>query len=376
MTTDTMNTAQEDDNAGRLPSLAVQTPGLDPVQEARTVADAEAYYRAADGPGSRHILVPLDGSHVAATAVPYAAVLARATEARISLLAVVERVSEYTDGPSAAGQEGDERHITESTAYLESIALPLRASGLTVTTVVRHGNPADTILAETEADACSLVVMSTHGRTGLERMRMGSVAQHVLRHAIVSTLVVPPGHGVTIGSDRGADAAVTGITVPLDGSSLAEAALPFAANIAAAMSVPLTLFRVIPSIMAQAAGWGAGYEAYYPITEEMEHDEEAAVAQYLQAVAMPLRAGGLVVHSVWQRSVTSRAEELILAYLPPSGIAVMASHGRGGVLRWVLGSTAEEVLDHAPCPILIVRAGAMASVGREDVPALVTQHAG
>ena len=54
----------------------------------------------------------------------------------------------------------------------------------------------------------------------------------------------------------------------------------------------------------------------------------------------------------------------------------MASHGRGGVLRWALGSTAEAVLDQAPCPILIVRAGATTGAGREAITAQVAQHAG
>jgi len=139
--------------------------------------------------------------------------------------------------------------------------------------------------------------------------------------------------------------------------------------------VPLTLFRVIPSILAQASGWGVGYGAYYPITEEDEEGEEREVAAYLDVVATPLRAGGLTVKTEWQRSVTSHAEELIAAYLatPPTGIAVMASHGRGGVVRWVLGSTAEAVLDGAPCPVLIVHIGNTTGAQPPHAPARVAQ---
>jgi len=366
-TTDARGNAKKDAHAARLPGFAAQTPGSNAEGETHTLAEAHASSLGSDEGGSHHILVPLDGSRLAAAALPYAVALARAFEAHITLLAVVDPVPEYADWPSVARQEADERHVTESTAYLQAVALPLRAGNLAVTTLIRHGNPANVILTAAQTEDCSLIVMSTHGRTGLERMRMGSVAQHVLRHAIVSTLVVPPGNdGFT-----GEDVTITGITVPLDGSSLAEAALPMATQIALALSVPLTLFQVIPSIMAQAARWGVDY---YPFTEETEHDEEEAVAEYLQMVAIPLRAGGLVVHTVWQRSVTSRAEEIILAYLPPTGIAVMASHGRGGVLRWALGSTAEAVLDCAPCPILIVRAGATAHAWRQDSPALAGQR--
>ncbi|MDQ2784880.1 MAG: universal stress protein, partial [Chloroflexota bacterium] len=200
-------------------------------------------------------------------------------------------------------------------------------------------------------------------------------AQHVLRHAIVPTLVVPPGNGASIEGD----AVITAVTVPLDGSPLAETALPIAARIATALSAPLTLLRVIPSLTYLASsGWGVGYSTYYPVSEESEHDEETAVEEYLEAIATRLRAPGLEVQTEWARSVTNRAEEMITASLAtrPTGIAVMASHGRGSVLRWALGSTAEAVLDQSPCPILIVRAGATASAGHEEMRTPAVQRAG
>lgn len=323
---------------------------------------------------TQHILVPLDGSRLAATAVPYVLTLARTFDARISLLAVVAFPPVHHGLPSAAAEEGDGRQVTESTAYLESVAAALRARGLAVTTVVRHGDPASEILAASEEEGCSLVVMSTHGRTGLERLRMGSVARRVVRHAIIPTLVVrPDDHASTEG-----EAAIAAITVALDGSELAEEALPIATQFATALSIPLAIVRVIPNLAALATtGWEAGYSAYYPATEEMERDEEHAAEEYLQAVATRLRAPGLDVRTYWERGVTSRAADTLTAVLAqePAGIAVMASHGRGGVLRWALGSTAEEVLDQSPCPILIIRAGATAST-TEDAPAPVVRDAG
>jgi nucleotide-binding universal stress UspA family protein len=315
----------------------------------------------------RHIVVPLDGSHRSASAIPYAATLAHAANARVSVLAVVAPIPEYAGMPSAAAQEADERRVTESTAYLESVAAPLRAHDLAVTTVVRHGEAAATILVAIEDEDDSLIVMATHGRTGLDRVRMGSVARRMVRHAIVPTLVVPSGRD----AQTEGEAVIAAVTVPLDGSALAEEALPLAADIAAALSIPLTLLRVIPSL-AYLAGtsWDAGFSAYYPVSPEVERDEERAVVEYLDGIAARLRGSGLEVGTRWERSVTDRADETIASVLAerPAGIAVMASHGRGGVLRWALGSTAEDVLDHAPCPILIVRAGTTTNAGHEDVP--------
>lgn len=305
----------------------------------------------------RHILVPLDGSQVAAAAIPYATALARAFDAPLALLAVVEPFPGRPGMPSDQATEGDERRVATGTAYLESVATALRAPDLVIRTAIRHGNPAVEILRAAEAEEAALVIMSTHGRTGLARLRLGSVAQHVVRHGGTPTLVVRPQHGAVAASA----ATITAVTVTLDGSPLAEEALPLAARLADALAVPLTLLQVIPSLPGLGATeWGTGYVSYYPPNPAMERDEERAIAAYLETVAAPLRTPGRTVLTHWERGTTPHAGECIAAYLAarPTGLAVTASHGRGGVLRWALGSTAEYVLDHAPCPVVVVRAGA------------------
>ena len=302
-----------------------------------------------------HVLVPLDGSQLAAAAVPYAVTLARAFDAPICFLSVIEHFPELPGVPSDDAIAGDERRVAAIVAHLDALASAIRAEDLVARTAVRHGNPANEILREAEEEDRALVVMSTHGRTGLERLRAGGVAQHVLRHGSVPTLVVRPAQG----APTEGQAAFTEVTVTLDGSALAEEALPLATRLAAALAVPLTLLRVIPNLAAlMTSGWDAGYAGYYAVTPEMERDEERAIADYLEALAAPLRAPGLTVLTQWRRSTTTHAGERIAAYLAdrPTGLGVIASHGRGGVLRWALGSTAEHVLDQAPCPILIVRA--------------------
>jgi nucleotide-binding universal stress UspA family protein len=308
---------------------------------------------------NRHILVPLDGSQHAAAALPYALTLARATDTYIRLLSVVAAPFPHAGFPSATANAGDRRHIEASTAYLESVAGTMRTHGLAVTTVVRHGNPADEILAASEDEECALIAMSTHGRTGLERLRIGSVAHHVARHAEIPTLVVRPRDGA---ATEGA-ATITGIIAMLDGSDFAETALAPATRIATALAIPLTLLQIIPNASFTASQWDGGWSGWYPETDEMEHDEERSVAEYLEAIAAHLRAPNLEVRTGWQRSVTNRAAGVIAAVLAeePAGLAVMASHGRGGVLRWALGSTAEETLDSVRCPILIIRAGTAAA---------------
>mgnify|MGYP001793403659 CR=1 FL=1 len=142
--------------------------------------------------------------------------------------------------------------------------------------------------------------------------------------------------------------------------------------------VTLGCGRTYPGVGGLAGtGCGDGAAADFPVSEGMEADEDKGVKKYLEAIAARVRVSGLDVHTRSERSVTSHAAEVIAAVLAkqPAGIAIMASHGRGGVLRWALGSTAEEVLDQSSCPILIVRAGTTAA-GSEAVPAFAALRAG
>ena len=353
-TTDARDNAKEDAHATRLPGFPAQTPGSDAEGETHLHPDAHASSLGSDEGGRHHILVPLDGSRLAAAALPYAVTLARAFEARITLLAVIEPFMGGVGVPRPEAAEFNERQIAMNTAYLESVAASIRTHDRSVTTVLRHGNAAEEILAYAEEEVCALIVISSHGRTGLARFRMGSVAQHVVRHSTVPTLVVQPREEAPLTDET----TVTGVTVTLDGSVLAEQALPLGTAIARKLAVPLTLLRIsLTHITLADAAWDGAYD--YPDTQEMKHAEAQIIEAYMQRIAAPLRALGLEVHTHWQRSPANEADEDLGACLArqPEGLAVVTSHGRGGILRWVLGSTAESLLDGAPCPILIVRAG-------------------
>ena len=206
-----------------------------------------------------------------------------------------------------------------------------------------------------EEGGCSLIVMATHGRSGIDRLRLGSVAQRVVRYAPVPTLVVPAvEHGPTEGV-----ATISEVTATLDGSQIAEQALPVATALADALRVPLELFGVLPNYYAAAYGWPG--MAYVPPPEQDAADEQA-ITEYLGAAAARLRTPTREIRTAWLRSSTNRADDVIRTYLTdkPTGIAVMSSHGRGGIVRWALGSTTEAIVAHPPCAMLIVRANTTA----------------
>jgi nucleotide-binding universal stress UspA family protein len=144
----------------------------------------------------------------------------------------------------------------------------------------------------------------------------------------------------------------TRIVVGLDGSDLAEGALRSGAELAKALNVPLHLVRVADLATVH---WGAtdASDSYAALSQEMEHEKSAATS-YLDVMAAPLRDDGLTV-TTEVRSGTAAREMIKLA--GPNDLIVVASHGRSGLERLLLGSVAEEVARKAAGPVLITRVG-------------------
>jgi nucleotide-binding universal stress UspA family protein len=303
------------------------------------------------------ILVPLDGSPLAEQAVPYAEALAEATGAQIILVrAVLAHVF-----PGVDPSEHQLEVVAEAERYLSAVAAGL--GGRQVETGVFYGEPARAILAEVRIRKAQLVVMGTHGRSGLGRWLYGSVADEVLRHAQVPVMLVP---SVCEYNWPVRPGGLRRILVPLDGSLHSEEALPPATELARALRAGIVLLRAVEP---PARADGAGFTDFAPKAGL----EEAG--RYLEAVARPLRDAGWKVET---RKYLGAADSLIAETAREVGAdaIVMATHGHGGLTRLLLGSVAAGVLHRAPAPILLVRPTAArraeiapATVVREPVPA-------
>ena len=142
----------------------------------------------------KQILVPLDGSELAEGAVSHAEELAKAFDAKVTLLSVIEPVAVYSQpgvvGPVVSVSMDMEEEVRNVTEYLDNIADKLRKDGVDVMRVVREGDPASQICDYAHENRVDLIVMSTHGRSGLQRLVYGSVAEHVLHNARVPVLLV------------------------------------------------------------------------------------------------------------------------------------------------------------------------------------------
>jgi nucleotide-binding universal stress UspA family protein len=135
------------------------------------------------------ILVPLDTSELAEQALPHAAELARRFEAELELLTVVRASRE--DSLEGQDLQGDwDPRVLEAQEYLEGVAGRFAQEGLSVETAIRRGDVAEEIMAHSGDRHCNLIVMCTHGRSGLGRWVYGSIADRTLRYAQLPVLLV------------------------------------------------------------------------------------------------------------------------------------------------------------------------------------------
>lgn len=276
------------------------------------------------------ILVPLDGSRRSDRALDLAARL----PARELILFHV-------------GNDDGER------SRLESLAQPLRTGQRAVQVEIRPGDATDEIL-ETAAE-CDLVVMATQGRNAAGRLLFGSTADQVSQRSVTPTLLVRT-------TDEDAAIPVPArIVVPLDGSERAEGALPIAATLARAMSLPLWLTRAVDLDAVRATIHELRErERDAPAPEDEEHTYEEArqlteqqATSYLADTAEPLAGQGVQVEASILRGTP--VFELLQA-IQPDDLVVMTSHGRQGFQRMMLGSVAEKLVRESTAPVLLVPA--------------------
>ena len=285
------------------------------------------------------ILVPLDGSQLAERALPYATALAGAMQARLVLLRATDAFG-FTDRGRSRAQMAVSQ---DAETYLNSIAGPLRERGLTVDLALPVGGAAETIEDEITLRDIDLVVMATHGRSGLGRLVYGSVAAHVLHAAKVPVLVVRAWQKTSGTSFTDSPR----IVVPVDGSHFAAAALPIARELVTALGGQLLLVMAVSppevAMMSELA-----YAQFDPASEL------ATATAYLEQLAEGERAAGRPTQTLAQ---VGMPEHVIgeLARSNDAALIVMATHGRGGVGRFVMGSVADATLRQGTTPLLLVR---------------------
>ena len=286
------------------------------------------------------MIVPLDGSQLAEQVLPYVHVVSEGLKCPITLVRVVD-VPAMIEGVSGATIDRVASELrADADRYLERVKGTFVDVGANVSVVGKQGDAASVIIEESEKEASTIVMISSHGRSGVTRWAMGRVAEKVLQ-ATNNPLLIIRDQAAEESSfiegnrnlrDWNALLTIKNIIVTLDGSSISEQVIPHAMAFAKSLAVPLTPVRVSNS-----------------------PDDDSENNEYLNNLVKRFRDenlqcdGGEVLHGNPATAIIEVTERI------PSSLVAMTTRGRSGIQRWVMGSVTDRVVRHSGSPALVIR---------------------
>jgi len=291
------------------------------------------------------VLVPLDGSELSERALAPALEVAAKPGGEITLLRALVPQSIF-----ARALEGADPHIEKWVAeaqtaergdarqYLERLQKANFRDDLQVNISLTDDDALSSILdSAVEHD---LIVMSTHGRSGLTKWMLGSVTERVLASATCPVLVI-----------RAAEP-IRRVLIPLDGSSFSESALGPGLELALRLNAEVTLLRIVDEVSGlervELSGLGTT-----DLANRLQNGLINEAEQYLETLLMPM--GDLKIDRKVMVSNTAAFRIVDYAQRHTTDLIVMATHGRTGLAKWVYGSVADKVVRGAPCSMLVIR---------------------
>jgi nucleotide-binding universal stress UspA family protein len=299
----------------------------------------------------KNILVPLDGSPLSERALPYAAELARAAGASLTLVRTADVHPRLHLGLAHLLPE-------DPSSYLNMHADRLRTDRLVVDPALAPGEPPEALVAEIERRQPDLVLMSTHGRSGIDRLVHASVTDTLVSHIGCPVMLVH----VQAASGASAAPRLAGrrVVVPLDGSRFSEAAVPVAVDLARALGSDILLVQAIVPVYQVPPDLGLFAPSELDQAQWLADTEDAA-SDYLDGLAYRLSESeqglrvtglarvGLLAEVI--RELTTATEGQLDS---PIGLVVMATHSRTGLARALLGGEADAVVRGDNLPVVLV----------------------
>jgi nucleotide-binding universal stress UspA family protein len=288
------------------------------------------------------ILVALDGSKLSESILPYARFFSERLRPSVELLQVIDSDTLMPANVDPAQESMIAERKKNLEGYLKNIAGGF-PGGLKIDCAVEVGHPAEIIVDRAAAVPQTLVAMTTHGRSGVQRWLLGSVAEKVL-HATRKHLLLVRGNEAASQTEP---AFFRSIVVPLDGSELAESVIPHAAELSKTMNLEIVLVRVFNLPVANDEGY------WDQRTWELIREEAQA---YLDRKVEELKTQGLAKVTAVLLEGFAAERIITLAQETPENLIAICTHGRSGVRRWVLGSVTDRVVRHSGDPVLVIRA--------------------
>ncbi len=303
------------------------------------------------------ILVPLDGSPRAELILSQVGRILRREDAEVLLLRVVDipipmgspEISAQVDVTQLRAQERD-----AAQKYVHEVARRFSDRGAKVHGRVAEGSPADLILQTARSEGSTLIAMATHGRSGLARWALGSIAEKVARAADVPLLLVrsfrrsPKGDLEPMVPE---ELPFRRILVPVDGSATSMSIVTPAEKFAQLFGSEVLVVHVRPPFVPPSPvlpGMEAGMPLLQPPPLPAEKDETTEKA------AERFRHAGLSARRLSLEGEPA-AEILDVSSSEHVDLIALGTHGRSGFSRWALGSVAERVLRSAEVPLLLIR---------------------
>lgn len=291
------------------------------------------------------VLIPLDGSKLAEHALAYVPALRSLGDTHFEFVTVLDADSDRHDKRG----EAEDREENLLLTYVLEIAGEIQTHlGVEVDTKVLSGAPAQSIMEEEESFGADFLVISTHGASGISRCRFGSVTDKLIRGAGCNTLVIGPAAAEReewlIGE---LTPPFKNVMLPLDGSALAEEALPEAQRFAEVFGSQLHLIRTV-SLTALGADVASASSYWTEMSEALVKE----ATEYLKDLASRLPAS---INTSIEVQIGSASDQLT-EYITKNSIdlVVMTTHGRSGLTRTALGSVTDRLLG-GDAPVLVVR---------------------
>jgi nucleotide-binding universal stress UspA family protein len=293
-------------------------------------------------PNIRTILATTDFSNESRSGVSYAVALGEKLGATVDLLHVIEPPSRLSGMESVVFARKDSEVMAFAREKLATLAKREGKDHVAPTSSVRVGKPFHEVNTAARESTADLIVIATHGYTGVEHVLLGSTAERVVRHAPCSVLTVP-----TRIHKRPAFR-LKKILVPMDFSDLSKDALPWATFLAEQFKAEIVLLHVVEKFpIDYLLGLELTSHMIVPLMKQAEADLERAAADLAKSIGIKLSAA--VREGKPHEEICEATKALGV------DLIVLTTRGYTGLKHVWLGSTAERVVRHASCPVLVVR---------------------
>ena len=292
-----------------------------------------------------HVLVPTDFSPSSIPAFRYAIEWAKVFEAQLTLLHVhsLQPGLEIDSGIAHKYLE-EQRNLARE--ELEKLLAEARQQVPLASMELQAGLPSECICQVAREKQCDLIVMGTHGWTGFNRVLFGSVADRVIQRAPCPVLSIPHREDTAVSAMHPLEILPRHVVLPLEFSDCSMDAYEYAVQIAKWFDAPLTLVHAIEPL-----SYSLDFTLTHPLEEKTNREK---VEKRLANLAAVLSEQGLSAgYELLDKSTVNGILET--SAVQQADLIIMGTHGRKGISRMVLGSTASKVLEESPYPVLTVK---------------------